>query len=569
MKNQKLQRRLLIYFALVAFLPVLTILVFYLYFTQENTEQQLIENYQQRAEYALDKIENKVTQVNEFATWIFQNAQIQELLLRTSDQSDYYDEVTHVAAQGLLKQFSYRPITRDILSLFLLGNNGLDLRGGTDASLISRQSIEQLLHYDAGSEAYWGYLTDNLTKLTETPKVVFYRHPIMDENTGSQVGWLIMLFSDQMFSEECADLLVSENDCVALYNSNGGVLAAYGADEASQEITCDSQSLSLGWKLVGSMDDGVISGQLRGVIYSGIITATVIFMLMLLLAWYLSHYFTRPIERIMRQVSRISKGDFSHPQVCTAASDEIGQLEEQITQMGDSIDKLLHEQITREREKRRLEVRMLQNQLNPHFLYNTLNSIKLMAAMQGKTSIQNMIEALGRLLRANLSLQDEWITLSQEFMLLDGYILIQNTAQKGKIQYRCVGLNDAVSACMVPKLLLQPIVENSIVHGLAPLPMGGKITISVRKSRGTLYFRIKDNGIGMKNEELAALRTKLASRVSLHGQDKHGIGLWNTVRRLELQYGTEAALSVRSQMGKGTSVMICLPVKEKGIQNEL
>ena len=129
-----------------------------------------------------------------------------------------------------------------------------------------------------------------------------------------------------------------------------------------------------------------------------------------ILAWMLSRSLARPVERMMQTVTRISQGEFSrnHPVMLGGAS-EMDTLERHIGDMGDSMERLLHTQLEREQEKRALEIRMLQNQLNPHFLYNTLNTIKLMAALQGKTAIQNMIEALGRLLRANLSAGEEQI----------------------------------------------------------------------------------------------------------------------------------------------------------------
>lgn len=563
MKKQKLQRRLLAYFALVAFLPVLTIMGYYIYTVQRNTKSSLDESYQQRILYATDKIENKVTQVNEFATWIFQNEQLHQLLSRAPEQLETYDETTHAAVQDILRQFSYRPITGDILSLFLLGRNGLDLRGGTDASLIDIQTVYPLLEEMDGCDQYWGILTDNLTDLTETPSVIFYRHPVANQEDGKVAGWLVLLFSSQVFYEDCADLLVSEQDVVTLYNKNGGVLAAYGDGGANSRLTYTNTSLSLGWTLEAKVDGSVLDNQTRAALQSALLTAALIFVLILLMAWYLSRNFTRPIERIMRQVAKISKGDFSHPSQPPVQTDEIGQLEMQITRMGDSIDRLMNEQLEREQEKRRMEVRILQNQMNPHFLYNTLNSIKLMAALQGKNSIQNMIEALGRLLRANLSISTEEVCLSEELSLLDSYIYIQNAAHKGKIKYDCRHVGGRERNCMVPKFLLQPLVENAIIHGLTPLPLGGTITLTAAIYGNSLHIRVADNGIGMPPETVAHLRTLFRAAELPQGKNAHGVGLWNTAHRLALQYGNLASLTVYSRMGRGTSVIIRLPVKGK------
>ncbi len=559
-KRQRLQYRLLAYFALVAFLPVLTIMVYYIHTVQQGTRDRLDADYRQRISYALDKIENKVTQIDEFATWIFQNEQLLQLLSRTPEQLETYDETTHTAVQDLLKQFSYRPIAGDVLALFLLGDNGLDLRGGTDASLIDAAALDPLLAAQNGCDRYWGYTIDNLTELTKTPQVLFYRHPVTSEAADAPCGWLVLLFSDQLFREECADLLVSAQDTVRLINQSGGILAAYGGGEP-QRLTYSAASLSLGWTLEAQVDSGVLSGQLQAAARSAQVTAALILVLILIMAWYLSRYFTRPIERILQQVARISSGDFSHPRLSAdAQTDEIRQLEVQIAQMGDSIQRLMHEQLLREQEKRRLEVQMLQNQLNPHFLYNTLGSIRLMAALQGKTGIQNMIEALGRLLRANLAIQDELIPLDEELTLLDSYILIQNTAYKGKIVFCRGQFPSPAGRCLIPKFLLQPLVENAIVHGIVPRPQGGTITLDARVEGALLWIQITDTGVGMPPERAAQLENRLRAPQPRPGA--HGIGLWNTAYRLSLLYGSDASLTIQSRSGQGTTVLLRLPARE-------
>lgn len=561
MRNRhRLQHRLLIYFALVAFLPVLTIMIYYIHTVQKSTRDRMDEDYCQRVSYALKQIENRVTQIDEFAAWIFQNEQMMQLLSRTPEQADVYDETTHTAVQDLLKQFSYRPIAGEVPALFLLGRNGLDLRGGTDASLINVEAVYPLITTQDGCDRYWGYAIDNLTGLTKTPKVLFYRHPIIGKAEDASCGWLVMLFSDQMFREACADLLVSPQDTVRLVNQNGGVLAAYGSGQP-QRLTYSAASLSLGWTLEAQVDGGVLSEQIHAAARSAQVTAALILVLILMMAWYLSRNFARPIERILQQVSRISEGDFSHPRLSVdTQTDEIGQLEAQIAQMGDSIRRLMDDQLIREQEKRRLEVQMLQNQLNPHFLYNTLGSIRMMAALQGKTGIQNMIEALGRLLRANLAIQDELIPLEDELVLLDSYVLIQNAAYKGKIIFCRGQIPEPAGKYLIPKLLLQPLVENAIVHGIVPRPQGGRITLDAWPEGTHLLIRISDTGVGMPPECAAQLQARLRAPQPRPGA--HGIGLWNTAYRLALLYGGDAALTIQSQSGQGTEVLLRLPVRE-------
>ncbi len=529
----------------------------------------LDESYEQRITYAVDKIENKVTQVNEFTTWIFQNEQILQLLSRSEQEILAYDDVMNIAVQDILKQFSYRPITGDILSLFILGDNGLDLRGGTDASLIDIESVYPLLTDNEECDPFWGVLIDNLTTLTETPSVIYYRHPIVDQTTRETMGWLVLLFSSQVFHEDCAGLLASNQDAVILYNQNGGVLAEYGNAASGARLHYTKNSLSLGWILEAWIDDDVLDSQTQAALQSALLTAALVFILIVLMSWYLARNFTRPIERIMHHVEKISRGDFSHPApIPDQQSDEIGTLEMQITQMGDSINQLMHDQLVREQEKRHMEIHILQNQLNPHFLYNTLNSIKLMAALQGKANIQNMIEALGRLLRANLSTKDETIPLSDELLLLASYIYIQNCANKGKIKYDCTHITDQARNCLVPKFLLQPLVENAIIHGVVPRPLGGTISISAAIYEKHLHIRVTDDGVGMPMETVLYLRKRMEAPAPAQSASAHGVGLWNTAHRLSLQYGNDASLQIYSRAGQGSSIVIRLPAIEGGSNSD-
>ena len=152
-----------------------------------------------------------------------------------------------------------------------------------------------------------------------------------------------------------------------------------------------------------------------------------------MLSTFLSVNLNHPIKQITKNVNKISKGDFTHLQEIDDNS-ELGELNRHILKMSEDIQRLLQEQKERETEKRRLEVRVLQAQINTHFLYNTLNSIKIMASMQSAYNISAMVDALGKLIRANQTVTAEWIPLKQELDLLDSYLYIQNIRFKGKIR---------------------------------------------------------------------------------------------------------------------------------------
>ena len=155
----------------------------------------------------------------------------------------------------------------------------------------------------------------------------------------------------------------------------------------------------------------------------------------LLLAYFLSIHFNRPIVQMTANVRYISNGQFLKVSAIEDQS-ELGELNRHIIQMSQDIVQLMEDQKKREKEKRYLEMRILQAQINPHFLYNTLNSIKLMASMQGAYNISSMVEKLGQMLRVNQQIREEWIMLEEELALLESYIYIQNIRFKGKIRYQ-------------------------------------------------------------------------------------------------------------------------------------
>lgn len=565
MKNHQLQHRLLKYFIFVAIVPAVCIALLYFGITQADTRARLEQDYNQRLTHAMNKIENKVTQINEFTGWIFRQNDLQILLARPETQVSCYDEAFHQAVQELRSQFSYRPVTRDILSLFLIGDNGVDIRAGSEASLIDPQDLTDLITCSDACDTYWGCLTANLTAFTDHPQVLFYRHPMIDPDTGVQTGWLVLLFSSDLFREECADLLTDAENQVMLFNQNDGTLACFGS-QRSQETRLEGnvESLPTGWALSVQMSTAALGEQRRTALWMTGMIFLVALIMTAILAWMLSRSLARPVERMMQTVTRISQGDFSrnHPVMLGGAS-EMDTLERHIGDMGDSMERLLHTQLEREQEKRALEIRMLQNQLNPHFLYNTLNTIKLMAALQGKTAIQNMIEALGRLLRANLSAGEEQIRLSQELDMLDSYLYIQNTAKKGVLHLVKEISEPDVLEYLVPKFLLQPVVENAIVHGLVQNPLGETITLSIQAVGHTLHLIVSDTGQGMTLDTLDALRHRIRAVEPPRTDGKHGFGLWSTAARLRLQYDDKADISIDSQEGQGTTVHIWLPVQRE------
>ena len=292
-------------------------------------------------------------------------------------------------------------------------------------------------------------------------------------------------------------------------------------------------------------------------------TVGLVFLSCLAIGFFLSllftRYLTRPVIRLLAHMERISSGDFRrNPEI--ESDDELGIIGRRINEMSSHVSALMESRIRDEQEKMDLEIKMLQAQINPHFLYNTLDSIKWIATMQHSTGIVRVVSSLSSLLKNMAKGFNEKVTIRQELDFLDNYITIE------KIRY--IELFDVEISVEEPrlydasiiKLTLQPLVENSIFSGIEPSGKPGLIQIRIFSRDQVLNIAIRDNGIGISEENIARMLTD-TSRVAKHYMS--GIGLPNVDRRIKLVYGPDYGLKIDSQVGVYTCVTVSLPLEFK------
>ncbi|ADL04504.1 sensor histidine kinase [Lacrimispora saccharolytica] len=299
-----------------------------------------------------------------------------------------------------------------------------------------------------------------------------------------------------------------------------------------------------------NLDHGVIGGTIALIFFF-------CFAIGLTLSWFISRQLSAPIGRLKKRLEFISRGNFD-PDCSIETDDEIGSIGKQINQMSNRISDLLETRVKSEKEKRDLEIKMLQAQINPHFLYNTLDSIKWIATMQKNSGIVQVVTALSSLLKNMAKGFNEKVTLRQELDFLQNYVIIE------KIRY--IELFDVTTEvdqeilydAKIVKLTLQPLVENAIFNGIEPSGRNGLIKIHVYAEKGVLYITVRDNGIGISPENIETLLTD-TSRVTKSNMS--GIGLPNVDRRLKLVYGEEYGLKLESKLDQYTLITIALPLE--------
>lgn len=265
---------------------------------------------------------------------------------------------------------------------------------------------------------------------------------------------------------------------------------------------------------------------------------------------------TQPLARLQAACEGIRRGDYS-PVTDTPGRDELATFTETFNTMAREIDDLIHEGYEKDLAATRLELQMLRLQINPHFLYNTLESIHSVAYLEGNREVGEMAVLLARILRYGVSAPGGPVTLRDEANNLADYIRLQELRYRGTVSF-LVSIDPGVLTCACPRMILQPVVENALYHGVSSLERGGMVQVLGYREEERLVLRVSDNGQGMEPERAALLNDYI------NGRNKafRSIGLKNVNRRIRLSYGEEFGVQIQSVLGRGTMITVTLPARE-------
>lgn len=277
----------------------------------------------------------------------------------------------------------------------------------------------------------------------------------------------------------------------------------------------------------------------------------------------LSEQFSRQINQFRETMHQASIGNFNIVKHLEG-KDELSMLYEDLNVMIRDIQLLMDEVVAEQVQKEKLnsrqkevEFKMLASQINPHFLYNTLETIRMKAIMNKQTEIAELVFMLAKIMRRNIQVGEQLVTLDSELKLVEYYLKIQRYRFSDRIQYEMIVNEDVNKEYMIMPLIIQPLVENAFVHGLESVEEDGKLTIRVSLENQAITIKVMDNGKGIAPERLAQIRHSLNDFETL---DRTHIGVSNVNQRIKLQYGEKYGLNIESEEGNGTTVMLTIPV---------
>ena len=373
-----------------------------------------------------------------------------------------------------------------------------------------------------------------------------------------------VIYSNDLKVGEIADLGGSEAEASYYYeineefneNDDHLILNTFKLDKSFNNI----------FQVLVNVPVDIITMESNTVIKKGILIIGIVIMSSLIVILYFSKNFSDRINILRSEMHKVVKGNFNIKKSMDG-NDEISEVYDDLYIMMESINKLIDEVYIRKIQQEKLmvkqkeaEFKMLANQINPHFLYNTLETIRMRAFCSGDRELASIVKKLGKIMRRNLEVSNQNVSFESELELVKNYLEIQGLRFKGKVEHEFNIEIDSKKYNILP-LLLQPIVENAFVHGLEGTKEKGKIVVSAFEDLGYLLVEISDNGCGMSKERLEFINDNLG-KTNKKENGHQSIGMGNINERIKIFYGDEYGIHVFSELNVGTKVVLVLPAIE-------
>lgn len=322
------------------------------------------------------------------------------------------------------------------------------------------------------------------------------------------------------------------------------------------EVLSVTKSMSfVDWKVVGITHIEAITDKNTRILREIFVVVPVIVLAIIMISWFISGMISSPIKELESKMRRVQQGDFDALIDLQHGEKEVVELANSYNIMVSKIKDLIEEKRLEHEAKRQSELNALQAQINPHFLYNTLDSIMWMAESGQNEEVVDMVTALARLFRISISKGRRTIQVYQELEHARNYMLIQKRRYKEKFTFN-IEATDEVKELTTLKLILQPIIENAIYHGIEYMVDEGEINIKVYTEDDKLIYIVEDNGLGMDEETRLALLHHEEVESTRGGS---GVGVQNVDERIKLSYGDDYGLEIESEIEEGTTIRIILP----------
>jgi two-component system sensor histidine kinase YesM len=582
--NLKLKHKLFAMFVLVVLIPILIIgggITYY--FSKEATDRAISQ-----ASNDVQKIKNQLASLFRVPISISNTLMVDKAL--KSVVTTNYNDVSELTNAYLdYKEFpNYKRLYREITGIRFYVNNQTLINNTeiipTNPSILSQNWYRSVMDR---REMGWFYVRSS--EDTSIDSLSLVRQLSFPDY---RVNGVIMISLKQ---DELNRLLLQEQFDTIIMDEQGYVVAAknkewvglkqdqlrYGIDLSKQKIGVHQLEIEgkssymfveqlipgysmNGLKIISFFNTSAIIKESRKVSLFGFVLILFVLMIATFFVYTVSFLTSKRLLRLSRHINRLALGDLSVVSRIDG-NDEIGQLSRQFNYMVHNINALMQQVVEKTEQNNKLEIaqreiklKMMASQINPHFLFNALESIRMSAHIKGEKEIANVVRLLGKLMRKNLEIGREHAPLKEEIEMINSYLHIQKFRYEERLDFE-LDVDEALLKMLLPPLTIQPLVENAVVHGLENKPEGVTVKLQIVADSRTVTVKVSDDGLGITPDRLEEVRQLITEQEE---PTRSRIGLRNVHQRLVMCYGEQAGLQIWSVYGKGTEITFSIPRNE-------
>ncbi|WP_424769217.1 cache domain-containing sensor histidine kinase [Paenibacillus sp. sgz302251] len=569
---RSIRAQIMLFFSLLIIVPIIVSCIHVYYALQNYLKDSYVRQQQQSIGNLASELIDWRFNLEDLSLQLFGDRRVQDFLLypnslRTGEQVQ--------RATDFRQALQMYGATRNAsVSIYVVRTNGTVY--GEEMSVREQDFIRSRL---ASAGKYVGLPVWEYVE--EFDSIALYRQINNNEtDLNRPIGYLFLLIDKSEISKIIDRYSVDPGQHYAIFNkestlnirTDAGVandfLQEIGerSNKSSQETIYGGEpyvtfaQTSSDWSLVSWITKREILQPARDLFFGILFIAVVLLLFCLFMVLFLSHRITKPLNMIQRKMKLIGEGLFVF-KVPVVRNDEVGELASAMNRMSDEIVSLIQKNREEEAKRRLLQLQTLEYQINPHFLYNTLDSVNMLARKHKDPIIADIVTYLSRLFRIGLNQGRELMTVADEVRHVTYYLKIQEIRFAGQLFWD-VQLDKSIEDTKIIKFILQPLVENSINHGIRKREESGHIHIRIWKDTHVFVLEVEDDGVGIEPDQLERVRQSLTVGDD-HEEKEHGFGLRNVHQRIQLHYGEHYGLQIDSEEGQGTTVSVRLPISQE------
>lgn len=571
MNNMNLKTKLILSFViLILFVSIVVSTVSIFIFSsmiKEKTDKYINDITMQTT----NNLQHNIDKIEEITFNILSNSEIQKDL-RTANNATLGDLEKLQISNNIKKILEIHGLFNDdIISLSVISNSNMEFYTKQNILQDTIKMFSSNEVYAANGSTLWCLTKDKKNNIC-------IARAIIDLETQKPIGYINLVCKESYFSYIIKDISSSYTSGTYIVNENNLVIASNNKEKLGEyfanidteddnlyfyETNILSQSyyiyigkqMSNNWKLIMTIPKNELKGEIDTFTIIIVCLDGLVILCAVLIIWYLVRKITDPIKKLCINMEYVGRGDLKKRTVINN-NDEIGMLSVSYNSMLDNIENLIEQVYKLEISQRQAELEFLKMQINPHFLYNTLDTITFMAYTTDNQDVVDVTVALAELLRATVK-QNNFITIEEELKTINNYLVIQKYrfGEKINVEFQ---VDEQANKVIIPNFLLQPLVENAIIHGLEPKLSNGNLIIHIEQKGEFVYFEVSDNGVGMNKATLEKIYKE-----SDDSSIKNFIGLKNVYKRLKIYYGDECTLMIESEINVGTKIYFRIPMDRK------